>query len=96
MHHLLRLVKDAASDYTTVRDDEHEFRGAVIKREAARMEFVVNIGGLAVLKAAVDRTAEFRRDVAGGSSGAKLGGMKRGSGEEDADEGWQFHASLTA
>jgi hypothetical protein len=42
VHHLLGLIKDAATNHTTVRDDEHELCLAIIKRETAGVEFIVN------------------------------------------------------
>lgn len=77
VHHLLRLVKDATADHTTVRDDENELRFAIIERETSRMQLIMNVSGLSILKAAIDRAAKLRRDVAGGCSSAELGGVKR-------------------
>jgi len=67
----LGLVEDAALDHATVHDHERQLRRAVVEDEAAGVEFVVNVRGLAVLEAAVDRTSERRSDVARCRTGAK-------------------------
>jgi hypothetical protein len=80
VYHFLRLIKDAATDHTTIRNDENELRFAIIERKTACVEFIVNDSGFAILETAVDRAAEFWRDVAGRGSGfeavRRIGGVK--------------------
>ena len=81
----LASSKMLALDDATVRDDQHELRRAVVEREAARVQFVVDVRGGAVLEAAVDRAAERRRDVArrrAGAEDARRFGRGRRSGEQ--------------
>ncbi len=93
VHHLLRLVKDAAPDHTAIRDDEYELRLAIIEREAACVQFIVDVGRFAVLKTAINRAAELGRDVAGGSSGTEFS-AERGTGYKQRKKS-EFHPAHT-
>jgi hypothetical protein len=76
----------AASDHTTVRHHHHQLGFTVIERKAAGVQFIVNEHRLPILKAAIDRTAKLRCDVARGGTGTEFCGMKRGNSGYDAED----------
>jgi hypothetical protein len=89
IHHLLGGIEDFARDHAAIADDEDELGSAIIEGEAAGVEFIVDVRGLAILHVAVDGDAEVRGDVAGGGSGAELTFLRSrlsdGGSDEDAE-----------
>ena len=90
IHHLLSFIEDATPDHTTICDDKHELPFAIIEREAAGVEFIMNDGGCAILEATIDGAAKLRRDVAGGGTSAEFSGTE-GCGKNKTEEDEQAH-----
>jgi hypothetical protein len=72
MNELLGGIEERPRDHATIADSDDEAVLAIVQRQTASVQFVVNVDSGAVIEITVYGNAQSRSDIAGSGTGAEL------------------------